>query len=82
VSFDDEAARLDRAALKRIHAYLQATVASGQPRSRGQGLSGPLAGYWRYRIGDFRVIADIQDKRLVVIAIRVGHLSGVYKDES
>jgi len=48
------------------------------PRARGKGLSGDLAGYWRYRIGDYRVIAEIQDSRFVVIAVTVAHRSDVY----
>jgi len=43
---------------------------------------GPSAGYWRYRVGDYRVIAYIEDDRLVVIAVAVGHRSEVYKEAS
>ena len=81
LSFDKQADKLDKAVLQRVHTYLKATVASGDPRSRGHGLTGPLAGYWRYRIGDYRVIADIGDDSLVVIAVSIGHRSAVYDGE-
>ena len=49
------------------------------PRLYGKALSGPLKGYWRYRIGDYRLIAEIHDKELVIIAIDIGHRREVYR---
>lgn len=43
------------------------------PRLHGKALSGNLKGLWRYRIGDYRLIADIQDNELVIVAIDIGH---------
>jgi len=71
--------RLDKAAARRIKVYLDEMIDSGDPRSRGRALSGSLAGYWRYRIGDYRVVAAIEDGRLVVVALQVGHRSQVYR---
>jgi mRNA interferase RelE/StbE len=53
---------------------------SGQidPRSIGKPLAGRLGGLWRYRIGDLRVIAKIEDGRLLVLIVRVGHRRDVY----
>jgi mRNA interferase RelE/StbE len=48
------------------------------PRSRGKGLTGDLAGYWRYRIGDYRVLVEVRDDDVVIIAITLGHRSGIY----
>ncbi|MCL2735150.1 MAG: type II toxin-antitoxin system RelE/ParE family toxin [Propionibacteriaceae bacterium] len=78
----DQLLRLDRPIARCIRTYLVETVASGDPRSCGRGLMGPSAGYWRYRVGDYRVIAYIEDDRLVVIAVAVGHRSEVYKEAS
>ncbi|MDR1293865.1 MAG: hypothetical protein LBK59_02720 [Bifidobacteriaceae bacterium] len=50
---------------------LTAVVRSGDPRTRGKALTGRLAGLWRYRIGAYRVICDICDTRLVVVAIAI-----------
>lgn len=49
------------------------------PRAHGKGLTGDHAGEWRYRIGDYRVLCDMQDERLVVLALSVGHRSRVYE---
>ena len=76
--FDKSIRRLDRPVALRIIRELEEVVAAGDPRSRGKGMSGNLAGYWRYRIGDFRVLAVIEDHRLVVIALDVGHRSRIY----
>jgi len=78
----DQLLRLDRAIARRVSNYLVDTVATGDPRSRGRGLTGPLAGYWRYRVGDYRVIAQIEDARLVVLAVTEGHRSEVYREAS
>ena len=45
------------------------------PRSRGKALTGPLTGLWRYRIGDWRVVVDIYDDRLVILALDIEHRS-------
>lgn len=49
------------------------------PRVHGKGLVENHTGEWRYRIGDFRVLCDIQDDQLVVLAFKVDHRSRVYK---
>lgn len=49
------------------------------PRQRGHALVGDYAGHWRYRIGDYRVIAKIEDGRLVIVVIAVGHRREVYR---
>lgn len=49
------------------------------PRTQGKGLVDNHAGEWRYRVGDFRILCDIQDDRLVVLAFKIAHRSKVYK---
>ena len=49
------------------------------PRAHGKGLTGNLSGAWRYRIGDYRVLCDIRDDELVVLALETGHRREVYK---
>ncbi|MFW5837167.1 MAG: type II toxin-antitoxin system RelE family toxin [Desulfovibrionaceae bacterium] len=39
-------------------------------------MSGPLAGFWRYRAGDYRILTRIEDERLVVLVVKVGHRGG------
>ena len=75
--FDRTARKLDRQVLRRVKAYLDEVCELDDPRSRGKGLTGDLAGYWRYRIGDYRVLVEVRDDDLVIIAITLGHRSGI-----
>ena len=66
--------KLDRAAARRIVDFMDERVArSDDPRGIGKALKGPLGDLWRYRVGDFRVICDIQDKVLTVLVLRIGN---------
>jgi len=49
------------------------------PRIHGKGLSANLAGSWRYRIGDYRIIANIDDKEKIILILDIGHRSNIYK---
>jgi mRNA interferase RelE/StbE len=72
-------ASLDRYVQKKIQDYLNKNVSnSADPRQHGKGPSENLAGYWRYRIGDYRVICRIEDNVCEVIAVNIGHRSKVY----
>ena len=64
---------------KRIAEYLADIERSEDPRSRGKGLTGPLTGLWRYRVGDWRIVADIYDERMVIFALDIEHRSRVYR---
>lgn len=48
------------------------------PRQHGKPLKGDLNKYWRYRIGNYRVICDIQDDKLLVLALEIGHRKEIY----
>lgn len=76
--FDKAARKLDPQVLRRVKANLDEVCELEDPRSRGKGLTGDLAGYWRYRVGAYRVLVDIRDNELVIIAITLGHRSGIY----
>ncbi|WP_254951978.1 MULTISPECIES: type II toxin-antitoxin system RelE/ParE family toxin [unclassified Cyanobium] len=83
VEFIPEAARqlgkLDRTAAARITRYLQHMVSScSHPRQRGKALTANLSGPWRYRVGDDRVICQIEDERLVVLVVGLSHRSDTY----
>ena len=72
--------RLDRATAQRVYRYLSERVAPlDDPRSLGKALSGPLGELWRYRVGDYRLIADLRQNVLTVLVLRVGHRRDVYK---
>ena len=72
--------KLDTPVAGRILDWLQERIEGCKnPRHFGEPLKGELAGLWRYRVGDFRVICDIQEKRLVVLALSVGHRRDIYR---
>lgn len=85
VEFDPDAIkdlkRLDRQVQERIVAFLKGRVAPLEnPRSIGEALAGDKLGqYWKYRVGDWRIICDIQDRRIVVRVLRVGNRREVYR---
>jgi mRNA interferase RelE/StbE len=76
-----ELERIDRQAARRIIAFLRERVApASDPRAFGQALKGERFGeFWKYRVGDYRIIARIEDRRFVVLVLRIGHRSRVYK---
>jgi mRNA interferase RelE/StbE len=66
--------RLDRPVQKRLLDWLDDRLEGCKnPRHFGEPLRGGRAGLWRYRVGDYRIICEIQDERLVVLALAVGH---------
>lgn len=73
--------RLDPVSRKRIRKYLEERVAGlDDPRQiadRPQGSE--LGQFWRYRVGDYRIICDIQDGKLIVLVVEIGHRSSVYR---
>ena len=72
--------KLDRQVAKRILKFLHKRVASlKDPRSIGDALKGSKLGeYWRYRVGDYRIITKIEDKILLIIVLQVGHRRQIY----
>lgn len=49
------------------------------PRSQGKALKGNLKNQWRYRVGNYRILCDIEDDRLVILVINVGHRKDIYE---
>lgn len=85
IEFDESArkelAKLDRQIARRLIDFLKNRVLSlRDPRSVGQALRGSTLGEFRkYRVGDFRIIASIQDDRMIVLVLRVGNRSDIYR---
>ena len=72
--------KLDKTTAQRIVDFMEERIAGLEdPRSTGKALAGPLGGFWRYRVGDCRVICDIQDGALRVLVVRVGHRRDIYR---
>ena len=70
--------RLDHSVGKRVVGKLQEIQGADDPRDFLKPMTGLLTGMFRLRVGDYRVIIDIQDERCVVLALDVGHRSTVY----
>jgi mRNA interferase RelE/StbE len=75
-----ELKKLDRSVARRIITTLEERIATlDDPRTLGSALTGDHAGYWRWRVGDYRVVARIKDERVVIIVVRVAHRREVYR---
>jgi mRNA interferase RelE/StbE len=76
-----ELGKLDAQQAKRILRFLHERVAKlDDPRSIGAALHGSQLGeFWKYRVGDYRLICKIEDERLVVLVLRVGHRKEIYR---
>ncbi len=75
-----EIERLDRSIQRRIVRFLHNRVATDEdPRRMGRRLHGARQGQWRYRVGDYRLICQIQDERVVVLVLTVGHRRDIYR---
>jgi mRNA interferase RelE/StbE len=73
--------QLDQPIAKRILSFLYERLAAlDDPRSIGEALKGSrLGNLWRYRVGDYRVVCDLQDKRLRVLVVKIGNRRDVYR---
>jgi mRNA interferase RelE/StbE len=81
VEADRELSKLDPQHAKRILKFLRDRVASLEnPRRLGKPLQGSRLGeFWRYRVGDYRLICKIEDDRLLVLVLSIGHRKEIYR---
>ena len=78
-TFDKQLKGLDKSTQKRIAKWIKEHLENTtQPRAYGKPLKGQLSNYWRYRVGDYRILVDIQDNRCVILAINVGKRDHIY----
>jgi mRNA interferase RelE/StbE len=83
IEFDSDAVRdlrkLGAEPQRLILRYLRKRIATVEdPRRFGRPLTGNLKGLWRYRVGDYRIVAAIEDDRFIVLIVTVGHRREVY----
>ena len=71
-------ARLDGSVQQRIVDFLDRLSGAENPRHSGEALQGER-GLWRYRVGDYRIIAQLQDQQLTVLVVKIGHRREVYR---
>lgn len=78
--FDREFKKLDRYTQRMIKAWIEKNLVDCQdPRIHGKGLTANRSGQWRYRIGDYRLICLIEDDKLIILALSIGHGSEISK---
>ena len=77
--FKREFKKLDRYTQKIIRGWIDKNlVDTVDPRIHGKGLTANRSGQWRYRIGDYRLLCQIDDGKLIILAISVGHRREIY----
>ncbi|MDR2100793.1 MAG: type II toxin-antitoxin system RelE/ParE family toxin [Campylobacteraceae bacterium] len=74
-----ELSKLDKSESKKIISFLEKLSTQSNPRQNGKSLKGKLKEYWRYRVGDYRILCKIQDDELVVLILKVAHRKDVYE---
>ena len=78
--FDKAFKKLDRQTQRIIKAWIDKNLMGCEnPRIHGKGLTANRGGQWRYRVGDYRILADIRDDEIVLVLIDVGHRSRIYE---
>lgn len=73
--------KLDKPIQKLIVRYMDQIGDLEEPRARGKALSANLKGFWRYRVGDIRIICEIVDMELVIAVIDIGHRRSIYDNK-
>jgi len=72
--------RLDPATRNLIRSWIEKNLLNtDNPRQHGKGLTGSLSQYWRYRVGDYRILAEINDAEIIIIIVEIGHRRDIYR---
>ena len=71
--------KLDRPVQKLIISYMDKIALLEEPRARGKALSANLRGFWRYRVGDYRILCEIQDEKLIICVVNIDYRKNIYK---
>lgn len=78
--FEKEFKKLDRQIQRLVKGWIDKNLVTiDDPRKIGKGLIANRSGQWRYRIGDYRLICEIYDERLVILAMTIGHRREIYR---
>ena len=72
--------KLDRHIASLIIGWIEKNLQNCQnPRIHGKGLTSNRSGQWRYRIGDYRLICEIQDENIIILVLEIGHRKNIYE---
>jgi len=75
-----ELKKLDRYTATMIMGWIRKNLEGcTDPRQHGKGLTANRSGEWRYRVGDYRLLAEIQDSKILILILHIGHRSEIYK---
>ena len=78
--FKKEFRKLDKYTQKIIRAWIDKNLVNCEnPRQHGKGLTANRSGQWRYRIGDYRLICQIEDNKMIILALSIGHRRDIYE---
>ena len=73
--------KLDKHTVLLITAWIRKNLEGcSNPRQHGKGLTANRSGQWRYRIGDYRLIANISDEKVTILVLEIGHRRDIYND--
>jgi len=79
--FEKEFKKLDRYTQRMIKSWItNHLIGCENPRASGKALTANHKGHWRYRIGDYRMICEINDDKLVILALTIGHRRSIYEE--
>lgn len=79
-SAERELSKLDRQTRERVLRFLhQRLRVREDPRELGDRLAGPMSEFWKYRVGDYRIVAELHDAEKLILVVRVRHRSVVYR---
>lgn len=71
--------KLDRSTASLIAGWLRKNIEGcSNPRQHGKGLTADRSGQWRYRVGSYRIIVDINDEKVLVLVLEIGHRKNIY----
>ena len=77
---DKALGKLDSQHKRRIQQFIETRLLTdGNPRRLGEAYVGPLKGYWKYRVGDYRLVCDIQDRTQTILVVTIGDRKDIYR---
>ncbi len=71
--------KMDENVQKLLISYMRKIENLEEPRAKGKALSVHLKGFWRFRVEDFRIICEIDDERITIVVIDIGHKKNIYR---
>lgn len=78
--FDKSFKNLDKSIQRMVKAWIDKNLINTEnPRQHGKGLTANRSGQWRYRIGEYRILAKIEDDKIILILIDIKHKKEVYR---